>query len=125
MKLLKVFLFSSNSVKKRPFRFSVDLKLDAIASNKDLRRVRLDLITKNAAVARQAAQVLQMLIELVDFDVLETLEALDVPEGVADIILSQSVLDQIDLVLDLHCEHLGNDDHLAELAKQVLVVGQA
>ena len=66
-----------------------------------------------------------MLIELVDFDVLETLEALDVPEGVADIILSQSVLDQIDLVLDLHCEHLGNDDHLAELAKQVLVVGQA
>ena len=58
-----------------------------------------------------------MIIELVDLDVLETLKTLHMPVGIADVILSESVLDQIDLVLNFDCERLWDNDNLAELAE--------
>ena len=58
-----------------------------------------------------------MIIELVDLDVLETLKTLHMPVGIADVILSESVLDQIDLVLNFDCESLWDNDNLAELAE--------
>ena len=58
-----------------------------------------------------------MLIELVDLDVLETLKTLHMPVGIADVILSESVLNQIDLVLNFDGECLWDNDNLAELAE--------
>ena len=58
-----------------------------------------------------------MLIELVDLDVLETLKTLHMPVGIADVILSESVLNQIDLVLNFDCERLWDNDNFAKLAE--------
>ena len=45
------------------------------------------------------------------------------PVGIADVIFTQCVLDQINFVLDLQGVHLRDDNNFAQLAEQVLVVG--
>ena len=45
------------------------------------------------------------------------------PVSIADVILTKRVLNQINFVLDLQGVHLGDDDYLAQLAQQMLVVG--
>lgn len=101
---------------------SVNLKLYAIASNEDLIWLSSDYVTKDAAVTREATEVFEIIIELVDLDVLEACDGVYLPIGVADVVLAQSVLYQVHLVLDFHCVHLRNDYHFAQLAEQVLVV---
>ena len=44
------------------------------------------------------------------------------PVSVTDVILPQSVLDQIDLVLYFKGIHLWDNDNLAQLTQQMLVV---
>ena len=101
---------------------SVDLKLDAIAGHEDLVWLSSDYVAKNAAIAGEATEVFEIIIELVDLDVLETRDGVYVPIGVADVVLTQCVLYQVHLVLDFHRVHLWDDHHFAQLAEQVLVV---
>ena len=101
---------------------SVNLKLYAITSHEDLIWLSSDYVTKNATVTRETAEVFEIIIELVDLDVLEACDGVYLPIGVADIVLTKSVLYQVDLVLDFHCIHLRDDYHFAQLAEQVLVV---
>ena len=47
------------------------------------------------------------------------------PVRVADIILSQCVLDQINFVLDFGGEHFWNDHDFTQLTQKMLAVGHA
>ena len=92
---------------------SVDLKLYAITSHEDLVRLSSDYVAKNATIAREATEVFEIIIELVNLDILEACDSVYMPIGVADIILTQSVLYQVNLVLDFHRVHLRDDHHFA------------
>ena len=84
-----------------------------------------NLVAKNAAIARETAKILQVIVQLMNLHILEAGNVLNMPVSVADVVLTQRVLDQIDLILDLDGVHFGDDYDFAELAQQVLVVGQA
>ena len=101
---------------------SVNLKLYAITSDEYLIWLSSDYVTKNAAVTREAAEVFEIIIKLVDLDVLEACNLVYLPVGVADVILTQSVLNQVYLVLDFDRIHLRDDYHFTKLAEQMLVV---
>ncbi len=80
---------------------------------------------KDEAVAGEAAQVFQFLIKLVHLNVLKLFNGINVPVGVADVVLAQRILNQVDLVLDLQRIHLRDDNDLTQLADQVFIVWQA
>ena len=96
---------------------SVNLKLYAITSHEDLIWLSSDYVAKNAAVTREATEVFEIFIKLVDLDVLEARNLVYLPVGVADVILTQSVLNQVYLVLDFDRVHLRDDYHFTKLAE--------
>ena len=59
-----------------------------------------------------------------NLNILEAVDSLHVPVRIADVILTQRILDQVRLVLNLHRVHFWNNDDLTELAKKMLVVGK-
>ena len=95
---------------------SIYLKLDSIACNVDLIWLLDDLESKDSRLAREAAEVFDVIIHLVYFDVLELKKAIDVPVGAAQVILALCVLNQIYLLAAFDCVAIWNQDDLAELA---------
>ena len=95
---------------------SLYLKLDSIACDVDLVWLLDDLEPENGGLAREAAEVFDVIIHLVYLDVLELEKAINVPVGAAQVILALCVLDQIDLLAAFDCIAIWNQDDFAELA---------
>ena len=81
-----------------------------------------DLVTKNGDVAGETAKILKVLVQLVHFYILKLVDRVNMPIGVADVVFSKRVFNQVDLVFDFDGIGLRNDDHLTQLAEQVFVV---
>ena len=83
------------------------------------------MIAQNGTIARQAAEVLEIFIKLVNLNVCKTINSLNMPVCIADIVFSQGVLNQVNLVLDFNGIHLGDDHDLAKLAEEMFLVRMA
>lgn len=73
------------------------LQLDSVTANKDLIRLRYYLISDDARLAVQAAQVLDVALQLVNHHVVELPEIVNVPVIAHWLVLAQIVLDEINL----------------------------
>ena len=73
------------------------LQLHSVTANKDLIRLRYYLISDDARLAVQAAQVLDVALQLVDHHVVELPEIVNMPVIAHWLVLAQIVLDEINL----------------------------
>jgi len=70
-------------------------------------------------LAGEAAKVLEVVVQLVHFNILEGGQEGHVPSRAAQVVLTHCVLDHVELAANFHCVSLWNDDDLAELAHDV------
>jgi hypothetical protein len=73
-------------------------------------------------LAGEAAKVLEVVVQLVHFNVLEGGQEGHVPGRAAQVVLTHCVLDHVELAADFHSVSLWNDDDFTELADDVSVV---
>ena len=83
-----------------------------------------DLETKDVRLARQAAEILEVTIELMDLDVGEAADVVNVPVLAAQVILAHCVLNQVHFLGHLDGVGLRDEQQVAELAQDVSVVDQ-
>ena len=82
-----------------------------------------DLETKNIRLTRKTAQVFQIIVHLVDFNVLEFCQAVNIPVDIAYVVFTLCILEQVDLFLDLQGVSIWDNDYLTELADDMTGIG--
>lgn len=96
--LLLVLAALSSSVLVFVFLVDLVLELHSIATDVYLVWLRYDLIADDARLAIEATQVLDVSLQLMYHDVVELTQVVDVPVVVHGLVLSQIVLDQVNLL---------------------------
>ena len=100
-------------------RASLDLQLDSVARDENLGWLVDDLVSEDGRLTGKTAQILHIVVHLVDLNVLEFEEAINMPVCADKVIFTLCILDQVNLFRDLDRVSVWNQDDFTEQADDV------